>query len=61
VDALVDTTGKVDAVRILSGPLLLQRAAADAIRQWKYAPGMLDGTPTPMHVTVVMKFRIPTQ
>ena len=61
VDAVVDTTGKVDAVKILSGPLLLQRAAADAIRQWKYAPGMLDGTPTPMHVTVVMKFRIPTQ
>jgi len=61
VDAVVDTTGKVDAVKILSGPLLLQRAAADAIRQWKYAPGMLDGVPTPMHVTVVMKFRIPAQ
>ena len=61
LDALVDTTGKVDAVKILSGPLLLQRAAADAIREWKYAPGMLDGTATPMHVTVVMKFRIPTQ
>jgi len=61
LDALVDTTGKVGDVKILSGPLLLQRAAADAIRQWKYAPGMLDGVPTPMHVTVVLKFRIPNQ
>jgi len=59
LDALVDTTGKVGDVKILSGPLLLQRAAADAIRQWKYTPGMLDGIPTPMHVTVVLKFRIP--
>ena len=61
VDALVDTTGNVEAVKVLSGPLLLQRAAAEAIRQWKYAPGVLDGTPTPMHVTVVLKFRIPAQ
>jgi len=60
LDALVDPTGKVETVKILSGPLLLQRAAADAVRQWKYAPGMLDGIPTPMHVTVVLKFRIPT-
>jgi len=61
VDALVGTTGNVETVKVLSGPLLLQRAAADAIRQWKYAPGVLDGMPTPMHVTVVLKFRIPTQ
>ena len=59
LDALVDTTGKVGDVKIVSGPLLLQRTAADAIRQWKYAPGMLDGVATPMHVTVVLKFRIP--
>jgi len=59
LDALVDTTGKIGDVKILSGPLLLQRAAADAIRQWKYTPGMLDGIPTPLHVTVVLKFRIP--
>jgi TonB family protein len=61
VDALVDKTGSVEAVKVLSGPLLLQRAAADAIREWKYTPGVLDGTPTPMHVTVVLKFRIPAQ
>jgi protein TonB len=61
VDALVDTTGNVEAVKVLSGPLLLQRAAAEAIREWKYTPGVLDGAPTPMHVTVVLKFRIPAQ
>jgi len=48
-------------VKVLSGPLLLQRAAAEAIREWKYTPGVLDGAPTPMHVTVVLKFRIPVQ
>jgi protein TonB len=61
VDALVDAAGDVEAVKVLSGPLLLQRAATEAIRQWKYAPGVLDGTPTPMHVTIVLKFRIPPQ
>jgi protein TonB len=61
VDALIDKTGNVEAVKVLSGPLLLQRAAAEAIREWKYTPGVLDGTPTPMHVTVILKFRIPVQ
>jgi protein TonB len=59
VDALIDATGQVEAVTVLTGPLLLQRAAVEAVKQWKYTPGVLDGKPTPMHITVVLQFRIP--
>lgn len=59
LDALVDASGNVGVIKVLSGPLLLQRAAADAVRHWKYTPGVLDGKPTPMHINVVLKFRIP--
>lgn len=61
VDAQIDATGQVEAVKVLAGPLLLQRAAVEAVKQWKYTPGVLDGKPTAMHITVVLQFRIPAQ
>lgn len=59
MDALIDATGKVKEVKVVSGPLLLQRAAEDALRQWKYEPARLDGQAVAMHLSVTMKFRIP--
>lgn len=59
IDALIDATGKVTKMKVLSGPALLQRAAMDALRQWKYQPATLDGNPVPMHLTVTLRFHIP--
>ena len=56
IDAVIDSTGKVAAMKPLSGPVLLQQAAMDALRQWKYEPARLDGQPVSMHVSVTMKF-----
>jgi protein TonB len=58
VDALVDAAGKVTAVKVISGPALLQQSAMDAIRGWKYQPATLDGKPVPMHLTVTLQFRL---
>ena len=58
VDALVDVTGHVTAVKVISGPALLQQAAIDAIRSWKYQPATLDGRSVPMHLTVTLQFRL---
>jgi protein TonB len=59
VDALIDSTGTVKDTKSLSGPILLRLAAMDAVRQWKYEPARLDGKPVPLHLTVIIKFRIP--
>jgi len=59
IDALIDVTGRVTTMKVLSGPALLQRAAMDALRQWKYQPASLDGKPVPMHLTVTLQFRMP--
>lgn len=56
IDALIDTSGNVAAAKIISGPTLLHRAALDAVKQWKYAPAMLDGEPTAAHLTVTVDF-----
>jgi periplasmic protein TonB len=57
IDALVDASGNVAAMKVISGPALLHHAATDAVKQWKYTPAMLDGQPTSMHLTVTLEFR----
>lgn len=58
IDALIDSAGRVAAVRPLSGPAALQQAAMDALRQWKYEPARLDGQPVSTHLSVTMKFHL---
>jgi len=57
LDALVDQTGTVKDVKVITGPLLLREAAKDALRRWKYEPARLDGKPTAVHLTVTVKFQ----
>jgi protein TonB len=58
LDALIDETGRVTGIKTISGPGLLQQAAAAAVRQWKYEPATLDGNAVPMHLTITVKFRM---
>ena len=58
IDALVDASGRVTKMKVLSGPTLLEQAAMDALRQWKYEPATLDGKAVPMHLTVTIQFRL---
>jgi TonB family protein len=59
VDALIDASGRVTTMKVVSGPTLLQQAAMDALKQWKYQPAQLDGKPVAMHLTVTIQFRLP--
>ena len=58
IDALIDATGKVTTMKVVSGPTLLHQAAMDALHQWKYQPASLDGKTVPMHLTVTIQFRM---
>lgn len=58
IDALIDATGHVTTMKIVSGPTLLHQAAMDALRQWKYQPASLNGSAVPMHLTVTIQFRL---
>ena len=58
IDALIDATGKVTTMKPLSGPVPLQQAAMDALRQWNYEPARLDGRPVSTHLSVTVKFRL---
>ena len=58
VDALIDTSGNVTTVKVISGPALLRQAAMDTVRHWKYEPARLDGQIVAMHLSVTVKFRL---
>lgn len=57
LDALIDASGNVRDVSVISGPVFLREAAKVALKQWKYEPARLDGQPTAMHLTVTVKFK----
>jgi TonB family protein len=58
LDVLVEANGRPSTIKVLSGPTLLQQAAVNAVRQWKYQPGTVGGSPVPVHISVAVTFRI---
>ena len=57
--ATISKRGDISAVKILSGDPSLARAAADAVKQWKYKPYLLDGTPVEIQTQVTVNFKLP--
>jgi protein TonB len=58
VYANVDAEGRVTSAKALSGPMLLRQAAVESVQQWKYAPGTIDGKPSPSQLSVNVDFRL---
>jgi TonB family protein len=58
VSAVIDITGKLTNMKIVSGPPMLQQAALDSLRTWKYEPAFLNDKPVPVQTSITVKFRI---
>jgi protein TonB len=56
LEAHVGADGPVKSVRALSGPVLLQDAAIEAVKQWRYRPLLLNGQPVEFIVIVTVSF-----
>jgi len=56
IDTVVDKAGNVTSMKVISGPLMLRQAALDALRQWKYQPGTLNGEPVAVEIAVSIQF-----
>jgi protein TonB len=60
LDAVVDATGHVQKMTVIKGHPLLADAAMNAVRQWEYAPLLLNGNPIPFELTVTLSFHLTT-
>jgi protein TonB len=56
IEATIDVNGNVINAKILRPVALLDQAALDAVRQWKYRPTLLNGKPVPVIMTVTVNF-----
>ncbi len=56
VSAIIATDGRIESLRVLSGPPLLVNAAVEAIRQARYRPWQLNGEPVEVETTINVVF-----
>jgi len=57
-ELLIDQEGHVSDARILRSIPLLDQAALDAVRQWRFTPTLLNGTPVPVVMTATVQFTL---
>ena len=57
--ATISKNGDISTVKILSGDASLAHAAADAVKQWKYKPYLLNGEPVEIQTQVTVIFKLP--
>jgi TonB family protein len=58
IEAVIDTNGKLTNMTVASGPPLLQQAAIDSLRTWKYQPGYLNEKPVATKTSITVNFRL---
>jgi protein TonB len=56
LEAVIDAHGNVTDVRVLRSAPMLDQAAVDAVRQWRYTPALLNDRPVPVIVTITINF-----
>jgi protein TonB len=60
LEAVVDRQGRVEDVHVLRSIPLLDKAAIEAVRQWRYSPLLLNGKPERFVLTVTVSFSLST-
>jgi protein TonB len=58
IKVLIDEAGSVENVAIVSGNPVLTRAAADAVKKWKFTPAKADGKPVKAEGIVSFDFKL---
>jgi len=58
LEAIIDSEGAVQSVKVLRSVLLLDQAAVDAVRQWRFTPARLNGVAIPVVMTVTVEFKL---
>ena len=57
LELTIDQDGVVQEARVLRSVPLLDQAAVDAARQWRFEPTQLNGQPVPVIMTATVPFR----
>ncbi len=58
LQATISRTGGIENLRVISGPMMLQQAALNAVQQWQYRPYLLNGEPVAVETTINVIFKL---
>ena len=58
IEARIGTDGGVESARVLRSIPLLDEAALDAVKQWRFTPTLLNGQATPVMITLTVNFTL---
>jgi protein TonB len=58
LQATISREGTIENLRAVSGPPILQQAAIDAVKQWRYRPYLLNGEPVEVETTINVEFKL---
>jgi protein TonB len=58
IEAIISKTGEVQNAKVLRGNPMLDNAALEAVRQWRYTPPLLNGEPVDVIMTVTVNFTL---
>ena len=56
--AIISKNGTIENLQVISGHPMLQQAAMDAVRQWRYRPYVLNGEPVEVDTTINVNFEL---
>jgi periplasmic protein TonB len=58
LQAMISKAGTIEGLHVISGSPMLQQAAIDAVRNWRYRPYMLNGQAVEVETTVNVIFKL---
>jgi len=58
LQATISKSGTIENLKVISGPAMLQQAALEAVRSWRYRPYLLNGEPVEVDTTVNVIFTL---
>jgi TonB family protein len=58
LEAAISKTGTIEGLHVISGPPMLQQAAYDAVKTWRYRPYMLQGEAVKVLTTINVIFSL---
>ena len=58
LEAVLDTSGRVTQLHVVRSVPLLDQAALDAVRQWRYSPSLYGGKPVSVLMTITIRFTL---
>jgi len=58
LQATISKSGTIENLRVVSGPAVLQQAAVDAVKSWRYSPYLLSQDPVEVETSINVIFTI---